>query len=168
MVCFLMDEQFSSFFIFCKSKETEQCNISTSPKTQTDSLRPNSTEDNRQTCQDNSTCPTADRRRGTMLSEIPVGIQFNPKLIFNINYMITLLILPFCRISDSTTWFGSSVPLNRTQILQDINPKTAAEYEQIRQFNEDRTLDKKNKYPHYSEYTDRFTAHSKVVPILTT
>lgn len=103
-----------------------------------------------------------------MLSEIPVGIQFNPKLIFNINYMITLLILPFFRISDSATWFGSSAPLNRTQILQDINPKTAAEYEQIRQFNEDRTLDKKNKYPYYSEYTDRFTAHSKVVPILTT
>lgn len=72
------------------------------------------------------------------------------------------------RNPNSTTWFGSSVPLNRTQILQDINPKTAAEYEQIRQFNEDRTLDKKNKYPHYSEYTDRFTAHSKVVPILTT
>nr|XP_022339175.1 uncharacterized protein LOC111134453 isoform X1 [Crassostrea virginica] len=72
------------------------------------------------------------------------------------------------RNPNSTTWFGSSVPLNRTQILQDINPKTAAEYEQIRQFNETRTLDKKNKYPHYSEYTDRYAAHSKTVPILTT
>lgn len=166
-----MDEQFSSsfpFLIFCKSKGTEQCNISTSPKTQTDSLRPNSTEDNPQTCRDNSTCPMADRRRGTMLSEIPVSILFNLKLTLSVNYMIKLLIFTLFRISDSTTWFGSSVPLNRTQILQDINPKTAAEYEQIRQFNEDRTLDKKNKYPHYSEYTDRFTAHSKVVPILTT
>lgn len=95
---FLMDEQFSSsfpFLIFCKSKGTEQCNISTSPKTQTDSLRPNSTEDNPQTCRDNSTCPMADRRRGTMLSEIPVSILFNLKLTLSINYMIKLLILPF-------------------------------------------------------------------------
>jgi hypothetical protein len=69
---------------------------------------------------------------------------------------------------DSTTWFGSSVPLNRTQILQDINPKTSAEYEQIRQFNESRVLDKKDKFPFYSEYTDRFAAHTKTVPILTT
>ncbi|XP_048775347.2 uncharacterized protein LOC125679934 isoform X2 [Ostrea edulis] len=72
------------------------------------------------------------------------------------------------RNPNSTTWFGSSVPLNRTQILQDINPKTSAEYEQIKRFNESRVLDKKDNFPFYSEYTDRFAAHTKTVPILTT
>jgi len=72
------------------------------------------------------------------------------------------------RNPNSKTWFGSSVPLNRTQVLQDINPKTKAEYEIISSANEQRIKDRKGKFPFYSEYTDKFGAHSKVEPILTT
>ncbi|KAK3105325.1 hypothetical protein FSP39_022664 [Pinctada imbricata] len=69
---------------------------------------------------------------------------------------------------NSTTWFGSSVPLNRTQILQDINPKTTEEYETIRKFQEQKVRERKDQYPHYSEYTDKFAARTKVEPIMTT
>lgn len=205
-------------------QEIEPCSISTNQKIPIDFWQPNSTEDNQQTCLDNSTCPTVDRWKDIMPSEIPVRKfrcywwpnviidefmylftrlyrdcfyseiiggktthkQYFPRMnclvrddtylqercsreyISHVNKVAFKIWIKLYFSPDSTTWFGSSVPLNRTQILQDINPKTSAEYEQIKRFNESRVLDKKDNFPFYSEYTDRFAAHTKTVPILTT
>ena len=71
-------------------------------------------------------------------------------------------------IIDSQTWFGSSVPLNGTGILQDIRPKTTAEYEILHNENKADVLQRKGKFPAYSEYTDRFGIKTKLEPIMTT
>lgn len=70
--------------------------------------------------------------------------------------------------SDSKTWFGSSVPLNRTTVLQDIRPKTTAEYEHIRQTQANDMLQRQTKWPSYSEYTDRTLIRTKVEPTINT
>lgn len=72
------------------------------------------------------------------------------------------------RNPNSQTWFGSSVPLNRTGILQNIRPKTTAEYEAIQNQTKVDVSQRKGKYPAYSEYTDRFCARTKLQPIMTT
>lgn len=66
--------------------------------------------------------------------------------------------------SDTTTWFGSTVPLNRTAVLEDIRPKTVAEYEQKWQAQRAEVSAKKNEFPGYSEYTDRLLLRTKVQP----
>lgn len=71
-------------------------------------------------------------------------------------------------IIDSQTWFGSSAPLNRTGILQDIRPKTSAEYDILHNENKADVLQRKGKFPAYSEYTDRFGIKTKLEPIMTT
>ncbi|KAJ8320513.1 hypothetical protein KUTeg_002100 [Tegillarca granosa] len=68
--------------------------------------------------------------------------------------------------SDTETWFGSTVPLNRTGILQTIYPKTTAEYEAIRKLEQTEIKQRKGKYPEYSEYTDRFGMTTKEQPIM--
>ncbi|XP_071147584.1 uncharacterized protein [Mytilus edulis] len=72
------------------------------------------------------------------------------------------------RNPNSQTWFGSTVPLNRTGILQDIRPKTIGEYEAIRNQHKSEVLERKGKYPAYSEYTDSIGLKTKLVPIMTT
>lgn len=68
--------------------------------------------------------------------------------------------------TDSETWFGSTVPLNRTGILQTIYPKTTAEYEAIRKLEQIDIKQRKGKFPEYSEYTDRFGMTTKEQPIM--
>jgi len=70
------------------------------------------------------------------------------------------------RNPNSETWFGSTVPLNRTGILETIYPKTTAEYEAIRKLEQTDMKQRKGKYPEYSEYTDRFGITTKEQPIM--
>ncbi|KAL4220785.1 hypothetical protein ACF0H5_019053 [Mactra antiquata] len=72
------------------------------------------------------------------------------------------------RNPNSKTWFGSSVPLNRTTILQDIRPKTMAEYAQQRKDRQAETLSRQTQWPAYSEYTDRMFLRTKVDPLINT
>lgn len=68
------------------------------------------------------------------------------------------------RNPSSTTWFGSTVPLNRTSVLEDIRPKTMAEYEQKWQTQRAEVAARKHQFPAYSEYTDRVFLRTKVEP----
>ena len=64
----------------------------------------------------------------------------------------------------TTTWFGSTVPLNRTSVLEDIRPKTQAEYDQKWEAQRAEVKARKNQFPAYSEYTDRLLLRTKVEP----
>jgi hypothetical protein len=57
---------------------------------------------------------------------------------------------------DDTTWFGSEIPLNRRHILDNIQLKTTAEYEQQHAQQQDQYRTAKGKWPHISEYGDQF------------
>ena len=59
--------------------------------------------------------------------------------------------------SASTTWFGSSVPLNRTQIMESVRGKTLAEYEEIKNFEQEARKAREGEWPEYSEYTCKYT-----------
>ncbi|XP_045161564.1 uncharacterized protein LOC123526468 isoform X1 [Mercenaria mercenaria] len=72
------------------------------------------------------------------------------------------------RNPNSQTWFGSSVPLNRTTVLQDIRPKTRAEYEQQREARAADMLKRQTQWPAYSEYTDRTLLRTRVDPVINT
>uniref|UniRef100_A0A1I8HDV6 HDNR domain-containing protein n=1 Tax=Macrostomum lignano TaxID=282301 RepID=A0A1I8HDV6_9PLAT len=67
------------------------------------------------------------------------------------------------RNPQSNTWFASSHRLNEQRILQNIRPKTLAEYEQIS--SESRSLAAtrrdEEKYPEYSEYTAKYTVQER-------
>ncbi|KAK7093629.1 uncharacterized protein [Littorina saxatilis] len=70
------------------------------------------------------------------------------------------------RHPNSQTWFGSSHVLNQTDVLQDIRPKPLEAYE-IKTENEKlNTLQRLDKWPIYSEYTDRFCVRSRPLPNL--
>ncbi|KAK7486084.1 hypothetical protein BaRGS_00022693 [Batillaria attramentaria] len=62
------------------------------------------------------------------------------------------------------TWMGSSHKLNQTDVLQGIRPKPTAAYEQMAEEEKYKTLARKDKWPSYSEYTDRFTVHTRELP----
>lgn len=68
---------------------------------------------------------------------------------------------------SNTTWFGSSVPLNRTHILESVYRKTTAEYEEIKQAETLARMMRKNQWPEYSEYTDKYLLSTKTEPRLT-
>ena len=70
-------------------------------------------------------------------------------------------------LTGEKTWFGSTHRLNETDVLTDIRPKTMCEYKMKSSVELDRTLDRKGKWPVFSEYTDRFTVRSKTLPMLT-
>jgi len=58
-----------------------------------------------------------------------------------------------------TTWFGSSVPLNRTEILNTVHSKTQAEYDEIKRSEQCARLMRTESWPEFSEYTDQFLLH---------
>lgn len=64
--------------------------------------------------------------------------------------------------SATTTWFGASCELNKTDILQNIHEKTTAEYEQARAEEYKRTQARIGKYPEFSEYVDRFQQRNRL------
>ncbi len=59
-----------------------------------------------------------------------------------------------------TTYFGSSVPLNRTNILTSIYPKTTAEYAEIEAAEQLARKSRNGDWPEYSEYTSRYLLHT--------
>ncbi|XP_013388490.1 uncharacterized protein LOC106169410 [Lingula anatina] len=69
------------------------------------------------------------------------------------------------KYASQSTWFGSSVPLNRTDILQTINRKTTAEYKAL-QRQEQIDTQRVDQWPEYSEYTDKFIMKTKPSPRL--
>ncbi|XP_064612032.1 uncharacterized protein LOC135475981 isoform X2 [Liolophura sinensis] len=72
------------------------------------------------------------------------------------------------RRPDSTTWFGSTVPLNRTSILQNVQHKTFAEYRDLKTRNDCSILSRRGQWPEYSEYSDKYCLQSKMAPKLNT
>ncbi|CAF2742398.1 unnamed protein product [Rotaria sp. Silwood2] len=61
-----------------------------------------------------------------------------------------------------TTWFHSDLNLNRHHILESIQLKTMAEYEQQHAEQQHQYRQAKEKWPHLSEYDDQFVLKSKV------
>ncbi|CAF1629145.1 unnamed protein product [Rotaria magnacalcarata] len=61
-----------------------------------------------------------------------------------------------------TTWFGSDIKLNRRHILDSIEPKTIAEYEQIKANQQDQYRKTNEKWPYLSEYGEQFVLGTTV------
>ena len=66
---------------------------------------------------------------------------------------------------DMATWFGSTVPLNRTEILTTVPQKTTAEYAMLRDMTKQTIRSAKGGH---SEYVDRFALSTKLEPIMNT
>ena len=62
----------------------------------------------------------------------------------------------FVCLLDETTWFGSNIKLNRRSILDSIQPKTIAEYEQQRAKQQEKYRQANEKWPFLSEYSEQF------------
>lgn len=62
----------------------------------------------------------------------------------------------FVCLLDETTWFGSNIKLNRRSILDSIQPKTIAEYEQQRAKQQEKYRQANDKWPFLSEYSEQF------------
>merc|ERR1711976_489728 len=58
---------------------------------------------------------------------------------------------------NRTTFFGSSVPLNRQQTLSSVQRKTAAEYAEIQAAEQLARVDRVGQWPEFSEYTNAYT-----------
>ena len=58
------------------------------------------------------------------------------------------------------------MPLNRTKVIQTVPQKTASQYKQIEEYQKSQLADIKEKWPHYSEYTDRFAMKTRIMPVL--
>lgn len=80
--------------------------------------------------------------------------------MIRISMVVFFLLLIFYK--DDTTWFGSEVPLNRRHILDSIQLKTTAEYEQQHAQQQDQYRTAKGKWPHISEYGDQFVLGTPV------
>ena len=65
-----------------------------------------------------------------------------------------------------TTWLGSSVPLNRTNILESVSRKTRADYEEIQRAEQMAREARRDQWPEFSEYTEKFTLRTKTEPSL--
>jgi len=63
---------------------------------------------------------------------------------------------------DDTTWFGSEIPLNRHHILDSIQLKTTAEYEQQHSELQNQYRKANAKWPHLSEYGDQFVLKTPI------
>ncbi|KAL8564484.1 hypothetical protein ACOMHN_017626 [Nucella lapillus] len=72
------------------------------------------------------------------------------------------------RNPNTATWFQSSHVLNQTDVLQDIRPKTMAEYQLKAEDEKLKTMQRADKWPIYSEYTDCYALRSKTLPSITT
>lgn len=70
------------------------------------------------------------------------------------------------RYPSRTTWFGSSVPLNRTEIMTSLAPKTVDEYKQIHEAEQSMRAARQNQWPEFSEYTDKYLLQTRVEPQL--
>lgn len=71
------------------------------------------------------------------------------------------------RYPSRTTWFGSTVPLNRTTVLDSVYRKTQAQYDEIKAAETFARSSRKDQWPEYSEYTEKFLLHNKTSPNLT-
>lgn len=58
------------------------------------------------------------------------------------------------------TWFNTTLKLNRTDILKNIQPKTKAEYTSLDELRKTLTRSKTLNWPFVSEYTDKFELNS--------
>jgi len=63
---------------------------------------------------------------------------------------------------DDTTWFGSELPLNRRHILDSIEQKTKADYEQEHAEQREQYQRAKSAWPHVTEYSDKFVLGTRV------
>jgi len=66
-----------------------------------------------------------------------------------------------------TTWFGSTAPLNRSNVMMDVYKKTAAEYAEIRQAEVMAREARTNQWPEFTEYTEKYLLQTKTAPSLT-
>lgn len=71
------------------------------------------------------------------------------------------------RNPSSTSWAGSSVPLNRTAVMESVHAKTVAEYEVARLAEQSARESRRERWPHFSEYTEKYLLQSKTEPKLT-
>jgi len=69
---------------------------------------------------------------------------------------------------SSSTWFGSTAPLNRTRILDSVRPKTSEEYAEIWNKEQDNRSARCGKWPEFSEYTNKYLLQTKTPPVLNT
>lgn len=67
----------------------------------------------------------------------------------------------FC-FKDDNTWFDSNLKLNRRNILESIEQKTVAQYEQQKARQQDEYRKAKDKWPHLSEYGEQFVLGTTV------
>lgn len=63
-----------------------------------------------------------------------------------------------------TTLFGSSAPLNRTQVMESVHRKSMAEYENIRHAEQLARNARKESWPEFSEYTEKYLLRAKTAP----
>ncbi|KAK2147969.1 hypothetical protein LSH36_524g00000 [Paralvinella palmiformis] len=70
------------------------------------------------------------------------------------------------KFPSRTTWFGAGIPLNRTEILSSVYPKTSAEYEQIKATEQAARAQRIDQWPEFSEYTSKYLMHTKTEPRL--
>ena len=84
-----------------------------------------------------------------MMDIIYLGMDVN---LIRIEFSLLLLFL----FSDETTWFGSNIELNRRHILDSIQPKTMAEYEQAKAKQQEQYRKAGEKWPFISEYAEQF------------
>ncbi|CAF1204654.1 unnamed protein product [Didymodactylos carnosus] len=64
--------------------------------------------------------------------------------------------------ADDSTWYNSTVPLDRRRILDDIQPKTKKDYADLHNSQRERYQTAKSTWPHLSEYGDQFVLKTKV------
>lgn len=74
-----------------------------------------------------------------------MNVKLKKKICFFFDYFI-----------DDTTWFHSDIKLNHRHILDSIQPKTIAEYEQQKLNQQDQYRSANKKWPHLSEYGEQF------------
>jgi hypothetical protein len=77
------------------------------------------------------------------------------------NLILTLFKKKISNLDDNT-WFNSSLKLNKTDILQNIQPKTKSEYDNIGDLRKTFVRSKTMAWPFCSEYTDKFELNSKI------
>ena len=61
-----------------------------------------------------------------------------------------------------TTWNGSSARLNRTSVMDSAYRKSTEDYQQIREMEQAARIQRKDQWPEYSEYTDRYLLRSRI------
>jgi len=68
------------------------------------------------------------------------------------------------RFPSRTTWFGARIPLNRNEVMTSVYPKTMDEYEQIQRTEQAARSQRRDQWPEFSEYTDKFLLKTKTSP----